>query len=386
MRIFVTGASGHIGSAVVPELIQAGHEVAGLARSDASAAAVTAMGADVRRGDLSDPDGCARPRPAPTRSSTSRSTTPPCSPGTSPARSPPTWPSSGLRRRAGRHGQDLHRHRPDAHRRRAARRGDRRQPPLRRGARDRRVHRTRRAHHPHRDPAGHPQLAGQHGFIPMLINIARNTACPATSTTAPTAGPPPHPGRRPPLPAGAGEGPGRSAAVRRDRRGHRGTRDRRDHRPSPRHPGGQHPGRAGRGPLQGLPVHHDGHHDAQRGHQAAPRLGAGHPGLIADLDARPLLHHGSINCGRETPAEAALAAPSGARDRRRHHSGPQPRDRTQPGRLAGTRRVSGRKRTTKRPQHVGIFLQAPADVAAAGHRPAADPGARASPGAGRRAP
>lgn len=57
MRVFVTGASGHIGSAVVPELIQAGHEIIGLARSDASAAAVEAMGAEVRRGDLADVDG-----------------------------------------------------------------------------------------------------------------------------------------------------------------------------------------------------------------------------------------------------------------------------------------------------------------------------------------
>jgi nucleoside-diphosphate-sugar epimerase len=57
MRVFVTGASGHIGSAVVPELIQAGHEVVGLARSDASAAAVKALGADVRRGDVDDLDG-----------------------------------------------------------------------------------------------------------------------------------------------------------------------------------------------------------------------------------------------------------------------------------------------------------------------------------------
>jgi nucleoside-diphosphate-sugar epimerase len=57
MRVFVTGASGHIGSAVIPELLSAGHEVVGLARSDASAAAVKGMGAEVRRGDLEDLDG-----------------------------------------------------------------------------------------------------------------------------------------------------------------------------------------------------------------------------------------------------------------------------------------------------------------------------------------
>jgi nucleoside-diphosphate-sugar epimerase len=60
MRIFVTGASGWIGSAVVPELLDAGHQVAGLARSEASAQRLEAAGAIVQRGDVDDPDGLAK--------------------------------------------------------------------------------------------------------------------------------------------------------------------------------------------------------------------------------------------------------------------------------------------------------------------------------------
>lgn len=56
MRIFITGASGHVASALIPELVSAGHQVAGLARSNEAAEVVAARGAQVVRGDLGDLD------------------------------------------------------------------------------------------------------------------------------------------------------------------------------------------------------------------------------------------------------------------------------------------------------------------------------------------
>ena len=130
----------------------------------------------------------------------------------------------------------------------------------------------------------------KHGFIPQMIRIARERGVVRLRRRRrqPLARRP-RPGRRPPVPAGAGQGAGRSPAVRR-RRGRRpGPADRRDDRAPPRHPGGQHPGRAGGGALHRLPVRGHGHHDAERGDPRTAGLGADRARNHRRPRRRPLL-------------------------------------------------------------------------------------------------
>jgi nucleoside-diphosphate-sugar epimerase len=84
MHVFVTGGTGYSGSHIVPERIAAGHAVTGLARSDTSAAALSALGAKVRRGDLQDLESSRMWPRTPTVSSTSHTGRTCCRPPGSP--------------------------------------------------------------------------------------------------------------------------------------------------------------------------------------------------------------------------------------------------------------------------------------------------------------
>ena len=287
MRVFITGASGHIGSAVVPELLEAGHQVTGLARSDASAAALAAAHADVLPGTIDDLDllraaaadadgvihlafkheamrsgdmqGAAAADLAAIEAILDALA------GTD----KPFVGTSGTLLLAmaapGRIGTEAD----------AAPGGGRADAENLTIATSARGVRTSVIRLP---PTVHSSL-DHHGFIPALIGIARAKGVAGYVGDGANRWPAGHTlDAAAPVPAGAGSGPGRDPAARGRRRGRAVQGDRGVHRPQPR-PAGREHRRRGRQRALRLPRRpgHAGQPDLGRADPQAPRLGACSP-------------------------------------------------------------------------------------------------------------